>query len=781
MLRLSDKDIDMAISLNQAQNIVQKLSNEQLMQEYTTGNIPQFVVFSEMQRRQSMANSNAQAPTQTVAERLVGSEEPEGIASMQPQMAAKGGITRASPLDMGYSEDLPPEARKIISMRLKEMRDLEEPYYNPPQYAAEGDLLESQAPTPSDRSNPLSSREIADMLLHPVKMTESGGRQSAVSPKGARGVMQIMPKTGPEAAKLAGLKWDYNKYANDEAYNTKLGHAYLTSMIDRFGDTEKALAAYNWGPGNLSGALEKAKATGRDWKSFLPAETSAYIGKVLDKNQAYLPARQDAEGGDAEPPRYGFDPTFGGGRDITPPSYDYQRRSPLLDPNKMQSTSSIDKGLAALRSAQAVRGLRFAGGSDGEPIDGDYVPSDHESRSKDGERKPKGTSFLDRLKEAVNAPSQDAATWFFGARSAEQDKDAKPQELLPTPSQVHGSAYSGANATPRHVPYDQPQPNYPYPQYEGTTGDIYQYPRPEQREGTPGASVPESEGIASALPVGMGSPPRGPASPGGAEGDKGSAGGGRSAGTPGVTDRDTDFKSVMAQVKDAIGSEIPNEMKEQMKEHQKTISQMRNDKVVDTLMAAAKTLAGQRVGQRNFGDAVANAGIAAQEAQKRIYKAEDDMRKYRGDLLKAQDENNYRAANIAMNRIVQIDHDKRALEVAVMQAAKAHETTIAATDRAEKAADARNVASVRSQIAQDITEANKALDGLIKPDKVDLNPEATAAEKARLQARLAGLYARLRAIESGKMPEALPPAVTNAPQDIGSLIQDEIKRRSGSK
>ena len=43
----------MAISLNQAQHIVQKLSNEQLMQEYTTGNIPQFVVFSEMQDRKS--------------------------------------------------------------------------------------------------------------------------------------------------------------------------------------------------------------------------------------------------------------------------------------------------------------------------------------------------------------------------------------------------------------------------------------------------------------------------------------------------------------------------------------------------------------------------------------------------------------------------------------------------------------------------------------------------------------------------------------------------------
>ena len=39
----------MAISLNQAQTIVQKLSNEQLMKSYTDGSLPQFIVFSEMQ------------------------------------------------------------------------------------------------------------------------------------------------------------------------------------------------------------------------------------------------------------------------------------------------------------------------------------------------------------------------------------------------------------------------------------------------------------------------------------------------------------------------------------------------------------------------------------------------------------------------------------------------------------------------------------------------------------------------------------------------------------
>ena len=111
------------------------------------------------------------------------------------------------------------------------------------------------------------------------------------------------------------------------------------------------------------------------------------------------------------------------------------------------------------------------------------------------------------------------------------------------------------------------------------------------------------------------------------------------------------FNTVMDQVRQSVGSNLSNEFLEQKKDFQKNLESMKNDKIVDTLMAAAKTLAGQRKGQVNFGDVVANAGLAAQEAQKRIYKAEDDMRKYRLDLLKAQDEGNYKAANIAMQRI----------------------------------------------------------------------------------------------------------------------------------
>lgn len=103
------------------------------------------------------------------------------------------------------------------------------------------------------------------------------------SPKGAVGPAQVMPGTAPEAARLAGLKWDEQKYRTDPEYNTALGKAYYAEMLRLFGDPVKAAAAYNAGPGSASkgtgvrGAIAKAAARGGAWQDHLPAETKKYI------------------------------------------------------------------------------------------------------------------------------------------------------------------------------------------------------------------------------------------------------------------------------------------------------------------------------------------------------------------------------------------------------------------------------------------------------------------------------------------------------------------------
>lgn len=119
--------------------------------------------------------------------------------------------------------------------------------------------------------------------------TESNGQQFGkdgkplTSSAGAIGVAQVMPPTGPEAAKLAGLPWDENRYKNEPAYNRALGKAYFGKQLQDFdGNLAQAYAAYNAGPGAMRQALTRANGhPGGDWLTFLPAETQAYVKKNM--------------------------------------------------------------------------------------------------------------------------------------------------------------------------------------------------------------------------------------------------------------------------------------------------------------------------------------------------------------------------------------------------------------------------------------------------------------------------------------------------------------------
>jgi hypothetical protein len=99
------------------------------------------------------------------------------------------------------------------------------------------------------------------------------------SSAGAIGIAQVMPGTAPEAAKLAGLPFDDNRYRNDPEYNLALGRAYFEKQLADFGDERLAAAAYNAGPGAIRRALQKGGPD--NWINHVPRETQNYVRDVF--------------------------------------------------------------------------------------------------------------------------------------------------------------------------------------------------------------------------------------------------------------------------------------------------------------------------------------------------------------------------------------------------------------------------------------------------------------------------------------------------------------------
>jgi len=108
-------------------------------------------------------------------------------------------------------------------------------------------------------------------LLLAVIAVESGGHPRAVSPRGAQGLMQLMPAT----ARSLGVTDPF-----DPKQNVDAGARHLRSLLDHYHqDLARALAAYNAG----AAVIERVAAGSSRWPN---AETAAYVPRVLQRYAA---------------------------------------------------------------------------------------------------------------------------------------------------------------------------------------------------------------------------------------------------------------------------------------------------------------------------------------------------------------------------------------------------------------------------------------------------------------------------------------------------------------
>lgn len=153
-------------------------------------------------------------------------------------------------------------------------------YQKPDEYASFVEKYSAEYGVPED-------------LVYAVIKTESGFDSSAVSNKGAVGLMQMMPSTFEWLTN--DLLRDYHGAGMlyDPETNIKYGTYYLSRLYGRFGDWNTALAAYNGGEGNVSDWLADTRYSSDGKKLIIDniprefRETENYVKKVNKAFEKY--------------------------------------------------------------------------------------------------------------------------------------------------------------------------------------------------------------------------------------------------------------------------------------------------------------------------------------------------------------------------------------------------------------------------------------------------------------------------------------------------------------
>lgn len=135
-----------------------------------------------------------------------------------------------------------------------------------------------------------AAQGIDPLLIAALIQTESNFRENAVSPKGARGLMQLLPSTAEWLAEKNGESDYHDDKLFDPGYNIDVGSRYLAELLRQFnGDEVIALAAYNGGRGRVRDWLDTGVWDGSEANiDQIPfGETRAFVRRALQNYGFY--------------------------------------------------------------------------------------------------------------------------------------------------------------------------------------------------------------------------------------------------------------------------------------------------------------------------------------------------------------------------------------------------------------------------------------------------------------------------------------------------------------
>ena len=130
--------------------------------------------------------------------------------------------------------------------------------------------------------------DVDKYLVYAIIKAESNFDESAVSGKGAKGLMQLMYSTATEIAEKVDLNITEETVMEPDI-NINLGTKYIAILIEKYENIGLALTAYNAGSGNVDKWIEEKtlQKDGSDIENIPFTETNNYVRKILRDYKIY--------------------------------------------------------------------------------------------------------------------------------------------------------------------------------------------------------------------------------------------------------------------------------------------------------------------------------------------------------------------------------------------------------------------------------------------------------------------------------------------------------------